>query len=85
MHVRRCARDLAERRRLEVAASGAIILKPAVAPRDSCIVEPLIREVRANVARHAVRLAAKELQAGLLLGRQRSAVALALSERYGIS
>ena len=64
VHVRRSARDLAERGRLEGAVVAriagyrepAFVGEPAVTPRDAGVVELLVSEVRTDVTRGAVRL-----------------------------
>ena len=74
MHVRRSARDLAKRWRLEravvarIAGNGepSFIRQTAVAPGDTGIVELLIGEVRTDVAGRAATLAAEHLQSCFL-------------------
>src|SRR4051812_28113125 len=75
MHVRGCARDLAEGGRLEVALARAGVGEFAVAPGDAGIVEAFVRKIGADVASRAVCFASEQLQAGLFFRREGGAVA----------
>src|ERR1051326_517234 len=76
MHVWRSADDLAQCRRFEFAVRRTGIGEFAVAPGDAGVVQALIGEVGSNVAGNAVGFASEETEAGLLLGRERRAVAV---------
>ncbi len=69
------AGDFPERRGLEVAAPAAFVCEASANPGDSCVVEPLVREVRTDVAGGAVAFPTEDLEAELLLGGECVAVA----------
>src|SRR6185369_1426737 len=76
VHVRRRARNLAQGGSFEIALTRAKVGEVAVAPGDAGVVEPLIAEIRADVAGDAVALAAEDLESRLLPGRKRGSVAV---------
>ena len=58
--------NLAQARSFEIALAGAEVGEPAAAPSDAGVVKTLVREVRADMAGHAIAPTPKELKAGLL-------------------
>lgn len=82
VHVRRRARDLSQRRRLEGAAVGvqtahgesARIAKPPALPCDASVVELLVAERRPRVTGAAAGSPSEEREAMTLLRRQRIAL-----------
>src|SRR2546426_4790313 len=75
VHIRRGARDLAQRGSLEVALARAQIGEFAVAPGDAGVVQSLVSESWTNMTRAAVSLTAEHGQAGFLEIAERVEVA----------
>src|SRR5262249_3898211 len=79
MHVGRGAGDFAQARRLEGAQAGCAAwhgAAPRVLAAQADVVEAVIGEAPAIVAKHAASLAREELEASQLRGAERSSIAL---------
>src|SRR5689334_3001239 len=76
VHIWRGPRDLAQSWCFEIPVTCAGVRERAVAPRDTRIMQPLVREIRPHVAGGAVRLPAEQLQSRLFPGREGDAVAV---------